>query len=136
MATQPCGADESYLGDRNDLHTVIPNPEPEPGTGNREPIICVRDRPGTATADPNNGGQMGVYFEGDPATDSSRRHMERVLKGEAGEGRRRKWPLFLMALGSGGLWALWRTAAQGGARQEAAGASGTTPRKTSLNTPR
>ena len=53
-----------------------------------------------------------LHFEGDPAIDSPRRHMERVLKGES-EGSRRKWPLFLMALGGGGLWALWRAAAQG-----------------------
>jgi hypothetical protein len=30
----------------------------------------------------------GPYFDGDPATDSARRHMERVLKGEP----TRKWP--------------------------------------------
>ena len=46
----------------------------------------------------------GVYFDGDPAVDSSRRHMERVLKGEP----RRKWPWLVAAVGGGGLWALWR----------------------------
>ena len=51
-----------------------------------------------------------VYFEGDPAVDSSRRHMERVLKGEP---TGRKWPLILTALAGGGLWALWRVAAEG-----------------------
>ena len=51
-----------------------------------------------------------VYFDGDPAVDSSRRHMERVLKGE---GTPRKWPLILTALAGGGLWALWRVAAEG-----------------------
>jgi hypothetical protein len=46
-----------------------------------------------------------VYFEGDPETDSTRRHMERVLK----EGDRpRRWPWLLAALGSGGVWFLWR----------------------------
>lgn len=50
-----------------------------------------------------------VYFDGDPAVDSSRRHMERVLKGEP---RPRKWPWFLAAMAGGGLWALWRTAEQ------------------------
>ena len=50
-----------------------------------------------------------VYFDGDPATDSARRHMERVLKGESG---RRKWPWVAMALGGGGLWALWRAASE------------------------
>jgi hypothetical protein len=49
-----------------------------------------------------------VYFEGDPATDSSRRHMERVLKGEP----TRKWPWLLAAVASGGLFALWRVAGQ------------------------
>ena len=55
----------------------------------------------------------GVYFDGDPATDSARRHMERVLK--TGQPVRR-WPWVLAALGSGGVWLLWRagrSAAQG-----------------------
>ena len=45
-----------------------------------------------------------VHFDGDPATDSARRHMERVLKGEP----TRKWPWVLAALGGGGLFMLWR----------------------------
>jgi hypothetical protein len=49
-----------------------------------------------------------VYFDGDPAVDSSRRHMERVLKGEP----RRRWPWLVAAVGGGGLWALWRMAGQ------------------------
>ena len=49
-----------------------------------------------------------VYFEGDPETDSSRRHMERVLKGESP----RKWPWLLAALAGGGLFAVWRAAGQ------------------------
>jgi hypothetical protein len=51
-----------------------------------------------------------VYFEGDPEFDSSRRHMERVLKGET----TRKWPWLLAALAGGGLFALWRAAGQAG----------------------
>lgn len=47
-----------------------------------------------------------VYFDGDPATDSARRHMERVLK-TPDTGRR--WPWVLAALGSGGVWLLWRS---------------------------
>ena len=47
----------------------------------------------------------GVYFEGDPATDSARRHMERVLEGRKQPSR---WPWVLAALGSGGVWFLWR----------------------------
>jgi hypothetical protein len=46
-----------------------------------------------------------VYFDGDPKTDSTRRHMERVLKSpETG----RRWPWALAALGAGGVWMLWR----------------------------
>lgn len=47
----------------------------------------------------------GVYFEGDPATDSARRHMERVLKSPEAAPR---WPWVVAALGSVGLWTLWR----------------------------
>lgn len=58
-----------------------------------------------------------IYFEGDPATDSARRHMERVLK--TGEPARR-WPWVLAALGSGGVWMLWQLgrAARGEQRSE------------------
>ena len=56
----------------------------------------------------------GVYFDGDPAVDSSRRHMERVLKGEP----RRKWPWLVAAIGGGGLWALWRMGEQLRANKE------------------
>jgi hypothetical protein len=45
-----------------------------------------------------------VYFEGDPAVDSRRRHMERVLKGAP----RRRWPWVAALLAGGGAWALWR----------------------------
>jgi len=45
-----------------------------------------------------------VYFEGDPGTDSTRRHMERVLKGSEPP---RRWPWVLAAVGSGGIWFLW-----------------------------
>ena len=39
-----------------------------------------------------------VYFEGDPETDSTRRRMERVLKGVP---PRSRWPWIAAALGSG-----------------------------------
>jgi hypothetical protein len=52
-----------------------------------------------------------VYFDGDPAVDSSRRHMERVLKGDPGPP---KWAWLLAAVASGGLFALWRAAGQAG----------------------
>jgi hypothetical protein len=45
-----------------------------------------------------------VYFEGDPAVDSRRRHLERVLKGTP----RRRWPWIAALLAGGGAWALWR----------------------------
>jgi hypothetical protein len=44
------------------------------------------------------------YFAGDPATESTRRHMERVLKGE----RRRRWPWLLGMLAGGTALAFWR----------------------------
>lgn len=59
-----------------------------------------------------------VYFDGDPATDSRRRHMERVLKGEPA----RKWPWILAALGGGGLWMLWRVGGQAAGSRTAAAA--------------
>lgn len=46
-----------------------------------------------------------VYFDGDPRTDSTRRHMERVLKAPE---QARRWPWVLAGLGSGGVWLLWR----------------------------
>jgi hypothetical protein len=54
-----------------------------------------------------------VYFEGDPETDSTRRHMERVLKGEP----TRKWPWVLGALGSGAVWMLWRAGREAAERR-------------------
>ena len=59
-----------------------------------------------------------VYFEGDPATDSARRHMERVLKGEPSP---RRWPWVLAALGGGGVWLMFRLGrahARGSATEE------------------
>jgi hypothetical protein len=45
-----------------------------------------------------------LYFDGDPAEDSRRRHLERVIKG----GRpRRRWPWIVAAL-AGGAWTVWR----------------------------
>jgi hypothetical protein len=63
-----------------------------------------------------------LHFDGDPATDSARRHMERVLKSEP----TRKWPWIMAALGSGGLWMLFR---MGGAaaRGRTGGAEGIEP---------
>ncbi len=68
-----------------------------------------------------------VYFEGDPETDSTRRRMERVLKGAP---PRPRWPWIAAAFGGGGVWLLWRagrSAAQGrssGDRERATTGSG------------
>ena len=45
-----------------------------------------------------------LYFDGDPAEASRRRHLERVIKGEP---RRRRWP-WVMALLAGGAWTACR----------------------------
>ena len=45
-----------------------------------------------------------LYFEGDPGTESTRRHMERVLRGEP----QRRWPWLLGALAGGTAFAFWR----------------------------
>jgi len=45
-----------------------------------------------------------LYFEGDPGTESTRRHMERVLRGEP----QRRWPWLLGMLAGGTAFAFWR----------------------------
>jgi hypothetical protein len=72
----------------------------------RDPGIGWDWGPGTKTAQrcQNEDVSDSVYFEGDPSTDSTRRHMERVLKGE----RTARWPWLLAALGSGAVWTFWR----------------------------
>ena len=45
-----------------------------------------------------------LYFDGDPAEDSARRHLERVVKGGP---PRRRWP-WVMAILAGGAWTAWR----------------------------
>jgi hypothetical protein len=60
-----------------------------------------------------------VYFDGDPATESTRRHMERVLKGEP----TRKWPWVLGALGSGAIWMFWRAGREAARRRDHASSS-------------
>jgi hypothetical protein len=47
----------------------------------------------------------GVYLEGDPEIESTRRHMERVLRGEP----RRRWPWLLGLLAGGTAFTLWRS---------------------------
>jgi hypothetical protein len=45
-----------------------------------------------------------VYFEGDPATDSTRRHLERVLKEPH---PRRRWPWVVGSLAAVTAWYFW-----------------------------
>lgn len=45
------------------------------------------------------------YFDGDPSTDSARRHLERVLKDSPQ--RRRKWPWVIAAIAGAGAWYFW-----------------------------
>ena len=46
-----------------------------------------------------------LHFDGDPQTDSARRHMERVLTNAP---RRRRWPWVVGLLAGGGSWTIWR----------------------------
>lgn len=50
-----------------------------------------------------------LYFAGDPATDSARRHLERVLKEESRQDDhpRRMWP-WIALVATGSLWTAWR----------------------------
>lgn len=45
-----------------------------------------------------------LYFEGDPATDSTRRRLERVLKEES----RPRWPWFAFLAASGTAYLWWQ----------------------------
>ena len=44
-----------------------------------------------------------LYFDGDPETDSARRHLERVLKGE----RPRRWPWVVGTAMAVAAWYFW-----------------------------
>ncbi|HTI37517.1 MAG TPA: hypothetical protein VL484_08175 [Vicinamibacterales bacterium] len=66
-----------------------------------------------------------VYLDGNPDVDSTRRHMERVLKGSP---RPRRWPWLAVALGGGSVWMLWRLG-QGAARARQSPGNETTPSK-------
>jgi hypothetical protein len=65
------------------------------------PVIASVHGLASATIDPVDD---DLYFDGDPATDSSRRHLERVLKGGP---PRRRWPWIVAILG-GAAFAAWR----------------------------
>jgi len=45
-----------------------------------------------------------IYFSGDPAHDSARRHLERVLS----EPQPRRWPLLTALFAGGTAFTLWR----------------------------
>jgi len=45
-----------------------------------------------------------IYFSGDPAQDSARRHLERVLA----EPQPRRWPVLAALFASGTAFTLWR----------------------------
>jgi hypothetical protein len=47
-----------------------------------------------------------LHFDGDPQTDSARRHLERVLAQPQSSGRR--WPWIIGLLAGGGSWTIWR----------------------------
>jgi hypothetical protein len=66
-----------------------------------------------------------VHFEGDPGTDSARRHLERVLKSPEPA---RRWPWIVAALGGGGLWLLWQSGRAARTRETSTGESKPGPR--------
>jgi len=45
-----------------------------------------------------------IYFAGDPAQDSARRHLERVLR----QPQPRRWPLLAAIFAGGTAFTLWR----------------------------
>lgn len=47
--------------------------------------------------------ESSVHFDGDPAVDSRRRHLERLLEGRP----RKRWWIAAIFAGAG-AWALWR----------------------------
>jgi hypothetical protein len=55
-----------------------------------------------------------VYFDGDPATDSTRRHLERVLK----EPRRRRWPWVVGSVAALAAWYFWPRVSAAGKSKE------------------
>jgi hypothetical protein len=63
-----------------------------------------------------------VYFDGDPATESTRRHLERVLNEP--ERRRPRWPWVVASVAAVAAWYFWprgrsgQISTQTGARRE------------------
>ena len=50
------------------------------------------------------------YFDGDPALDGTRRHLERVLN----EPHRRRWPWFVAVFAGGAAFTFWRRRSRAG----------------------
>jgi hypothetical protein len=51
---------------------------------------------------------IGAYFEDDPAVDSTRRRLERVMREPPPQARATRWHWVAAFLTGGGAWALWR----------------------------
>ncbi len=63
------------------------------------------------------------YFDGDPAVDSTRRQLERVLQGRP----RRRWPWIVAALAGGAAFGFWRMSRRAKEPHVATGASSVSP---------
>jgi hypothetical protein len=63
------------------------------------------------------------YFDGDPAVDSTRRHLERVLQGRP----TRRWPWLVAALAGGAAFAFWRIRSRMARPSETSSHAETTP---------
>ena len=61
-----------------------------------------------------------LYFDGDPATDSARRHLERVLKEPE---RRRRWPWVLGSVAAVTAWYFWPRRRAGEAKGDTGGST-------------
>jgi hypothetical protein len=62
-----------------------------------------------------------LYFDGDPATDSARRHLERVLKEPE---RPRRWPWAVATAMAIAAWYFWPRGRADRTEKETSGAAG------------
>jgi hypothetical protein len=62
-----------------------------------------------------------LYFDGDPATDSARRHLERVLKEPE---RPRRWPWVIGTAMAVAAWYFWPRGRTERAEKETSGGAG------------
>jgi hypothetical protein len=65
-----------------------------------------------------------LYFEGDPASDSTRRHLERVLNEPR---RRRRWPWVVGSVAAVAAWYFWPLGAPARPPKEADDSAKTPP---------